>query len=154
MAGGLTGTLRFHYSYLLLTVHSFFFLSFFLSLSLLFCYLSNFFFKSKVRQERVHVSLCGPQEPTSAKYLIVSFFYLSFFLFFFLSFFRSLSSPFLSFQIVLLIWLSIKKMAEFLLVDSSDDFVQLVATRSSFGNMKKNEDKVGPERREGEKRAR
>ena len=47
-------------------------------------------------------------------------------------------------------------MAEFLLVDSSDDFVQLVATRSSFGNMKKNEEKVRKERvkergREGER---
>ena len=47
-------------------------------------------------------------------------------------------------------------MAEFLLVDSSDDFVQLVATRSSFGNMKKNEEKVGkePRVRERERRAR
>ena len=66
---------------------------------------------------------------------------------FFLSFFLSVSSPFLSFGMVLLSWLSIKKMAEFLLVDSSDDFVQLVATRSSFGNMKKNEEKVGKQRR-------
>ena len=55
---------------------------------------------------------------------------------------------------VLLIWLSIKKMAEFLLVDSSDDFVQLVATRSSFGNMKKNEEKVGKEKRVREREMR
>ena len=55
---------------------------------------------------------------------------------------------------VLLICLSIKKMAEFLLVDSSDDFVQLVATRSSFGNMKKNEEKVGKERRVREREMR
>ena len=45
-------------------------------------------------------------------------------------------------------------MAEFLLVDSSDDFVQLVATRSSFGNMKKNEEKVGKEKRVREREMR
>ena len=70
---------------------------------------------------------------------------------FFLSFFIIYLFIFYLFGMVLLICLSIKKMAEFLLVDSSDDFVQLVATRSSFGNMKKNEERVGNEKSEGDR---